>query len=290
MSWRTVVISQRAKLDLRLNYLVIRGEIETKIHISEILILVIENTAVSMTASLLAELIKHKVKVVFCDEKRNPNAELIPYYGSHDSSSKLRNQLKWRVETKEQVWTTIVREKIRKQRDLLSKNNLGGSELLSEYINQIVLNDATNREGHAAKVYFSSLFGKGFTRDGENPINSSLNYGYSILLSIFNREIVAGGYITQLGLSHANMFNPFNFSSDLMEPFRPIIDGLVHHLHPEEFGKSEKVEMLKMLSSEVFMEDKRQVLSNAIKIYCKSIFDSLDCDDPNLIRFYFHEL
>ena len=86
MSWRTVVISRRAKLDLQLNYMVVRGEITTKIHLSEISILLVESTAVSLTASLLSELVKRKIKVIFCDEKRNPVSELISYYGSHDTN------------------------------------------------------------------------------------------------------------------------------------------------------------------------------------------------------------
>ena len=69
MTWRIVVISSRAKLDLRLNTLVVRGERPAKIHLGEIALLMIENTAVSLTAALIAELSKRKIKVVFCDEK-----------------------------------------------------------------------------------------------------------------------------------------------------------------------------------------------------------------------------
>ena len=64
-----------------------------------------------------------------------------------------------------------------------------------------------NREGHAAKVYFNSLFGKGFSRDDMSSVNAALNYGYGILLSNFNKEIVADGYLTQLGIKHINEYN-----------------------------------------------------------------------------------
>ena len=62
MTWRIVVISSRAKLDLRLNTLVVRGEQSAKIHLGEIALLMIENTAVSLTAALIAELSKRKNK------------------------------------------------------------------------------------------------------------------------------------------------------------------------------------------------------------------------------------
>ena len=77
MSWRVVVISSRAKLDLQMNHLVVRRETTTKIHLSEISTLIIESTAVSLTAYLLSELTKRKIKVIFCDEKRNPSSELV---------------------------------------------------------------------------------------------------------------------------------------------------------------------------------------------------------------------
>ena len=70
MSWRTVVISSRSKLDFKMNYMIIRKDFETtKVYIDEIYMLVIESTAVSLTAILLNELIKKKVAIVFCDEK-----------------------------------------------------------------------------------------------------------------------------------------------------------------------------------------------------------------------------
>ena len=82
MSWRIVVISKRAKLDYQLGYLVVRNEEVTKIHLSEISTILIESTAATVTTSLLAELTKKKIKVIFCDEKRNPSSELVGYYGA----------------------------------------------------------------------------------------------------------------------------------------------------------------------------------------------------------------
>ena len=61
MSWRSVVISKRAKLELKMDYLVVRDEKEIqRVHLSEIAVLMIENTAVSLTAGLVAELAERK--------------------------------------------------------------------------------------------------------------------------------------------------------------------------------------------------------------------------------------
>lgn len=290
MSWRTIVISKRAKLDMQLGYMVVRSDEITKIVLNEIATIVIESTAVSITTSLLAELSKRKVKVIFCDEKKNPSSELVSYYGSHDTSNKVRKQIAWKENTKEAVWTEIVTEKIRKQKKLLELLGKGESELLSSYLKQIAWNDETNREGHAAKVYFNALFGLEFTRTEDCLTNAALNYGYSIILSTFTREIVANGYITQLGLFHDNMFNQFNLASDLMEPFRPLVDKQVLNMKLEQFDHEEKMELVNVLNHEVQIDGKVQYVNNAIKIYCKSVFDALNEDDSALIRFYKIEL
>ena len=257
MSWRTVVVASSAKLDYQLGYLVVRKEDVTKIHINEIAMVIIESTAVSLTAALLSEMMKRKIKVIFCDEKRNPSSELIPYYGSHDTSIKIKNQIDWSAEIKEAVWTEIVTEKIRKQAEHLRYWNRQEADMLEQYIGEIEFGDVTNREGHAAKVYFNALFGMDFTRTAENNVNAALNYGYGILLSTFNREIVANGYITQIGLFHNNMFNQFNLGSDLMEPFRPIVDLWVKNMRLDTFEHAEKMEILRMLQKEVLIAGRK---------------------------------
>ena len=183
MSWRIVVISKRAKLDYQMGCMVVRNEEVTKIHLGEISTVLIESTAVSITTSLLSELMKKKIKVIFCDEKRNPSSELIGYYGSHDTSNKVRKQIQWSRNIKDAVWTEIVTEKIRKQKELLEYLGKEESGVLQSYLNEICWNDETNREGHAAKVYFNALFGVAFTRTEDCVVNAALNYGYSIILS-----------------------------------------------------------------------------------------------------------
>lgn len=288
MSWRTVVVTGIAKLDFKMDYLVIRKREEThKVYLSEIGMLLIESTAISLTAMLLCELAKHKIKVVFCDEQHNPHSELLPYYGSHDTSAKIRKQIAWTDVEKELVWTEIVTEKIRQQSiHLQEASAYEEAELLEKYITEVEPGDASNREGHAAKVYFNALFGLEFTRSEDNAINAALNYGYGILLSCFNKEIVANGYMTQIGLFHDNMFNPFNLASDYMEPFRPVIDRIVAGMKIECFDTEEKREILSFLNDEVFIDGKCHYVSNAIKIYCRSVFDALNERDVSLIRFY----
>ena len=287
MSWRTVVITKRCKLDYKMGYLVIRDEETKRIFLDEIAILMLENTAISLTGCLLSALVEKKIKVIFCDEKRNPQSELLPLYGSHDCARKLRTQISWWSDTKGAVWTAIVTEKIQKQAEILStKGKTEEARLLLSYLQEIAFYDETNREGHAAKVYFNALFGKEFSRSSDCVTNAALNYGYSLLLSSFNREIVANGYVTQLGLFHNNMFNEFNLSCDLMEPFRPVVDLFVLEKGYVVFESEQKHELLNVLNETLLVGDTKQTVLNTIKIYTKSVFDALNDRDISKIKFF----
>ena len=101
---------------------------------------------------------------------------------------------------------------------------------------------------------------------------------------------MANGYITQLGLFHDNMFNQFNLASDLMEPFRPLVDHQVINMEVDAFEHEQKMQLVNILNQEVMMDGKVQYVNNAIKIYCKSVFDALNEDDSALVRFYKSEL
>ena len=287
MSWRIVVIANQSKLDYKMGYLVVRGLDTKRILLDEIAVLMIENPAVSITGVLISEMIEKKIKVIFCDARHDPIAELFPHHGCHDNPVKIRKQIAWDQPVKDMIWRDIVIEKIRKQADYLDE--LGFIEqacILNKYVLHVEPADTTNREGHAAKVYFNALFGMDYTRSADNPINAALNYGYSLMLSTFNREVASNGYLTQLGIFHDNMFNFYNLSCDLMEPFRVIVDRLVYDMKPMQFDKDEKHEMLNIFEIKVLIDGQTQKLSNAIKQYTKSVLDAINNKDSSMIKFY----
>lgn len=179
--------------------------------------------------------------------------------------------------------------KIRQQALHLKSRSKSQYEMLEDYVRQVQFADSTNREGHAAKVYFNALFGLDFSRRADIVVNSALNYGYAIIASMFSREITSCGYMTQLGLFHDNMFNHFNLASDLMEPFRVLVDRKVCSMEMEEFTSEEKLKLVNIMQDSVIINGRTEVLTNAVKIYCKSIFDALEQKDISLIRFYENE-
>jgi len=279
MRWRVIVISKRAKLSYKDGYMLVRGDILNTVHLSELGTLVIDSTEVSITSHLLWELTENKTKIIFCDEKHMPNAELIPYYGCHNSTKKILTQINWNKDFQEIIWTEIVRQKIINQSGLLKKIGKEEYKLLEEYVNQIERFDITNREGHAAKVYFNALFGKGFSRDQANKINTSLNYGYSIILSAFTKEITKNGCLTQLGIWHKNEFNPYNLSCDFMEPFRIIVDEFVFENQEFSLTLEHRASLVNLLNRQVNIDNKAYYLSNGIETFVKGAIISIERQD-----------
>lgn len=286
MSFRTVVIKNRCKLDLSTNYMVCRGEKEQRVFIKEISCLILESTAISLTCCLLSELVKNNVKIIFCDEKHNPESELVPYRNNYISSRRIQSQTQWNQKILAKLWRAIIRDKITKQAKLLLKNNkIEQYNMLANYVPQVQDGDVTNREGLSAKIYFNALFGKQFERREEHVINSALNYGYSILLSCFNREITSRGYLTQLGIWHKNDFNAFNLSCDLMEPFRVLIDSMVVNFDDQMFDNY-KMCILEIFNTSLQIKGKKYFFEDAISIYCASIFEAIESGDINKVCFY----
>lgn len=292
MTWRIIVIDNRAKLELKLSHLVVRqdGNRVQKIYLKDISHIIVNTTEASITFALLNEIVKNKIKLIFCDESRNPTAEVSALYSSYNTSEKIRLQIKWDEYTKGEVWQLIVKQKIKNQKNLLEASGKSEYALLEKYIEEVELKDGTNREGHAAKVYFNALFGKSFSRSDDTNINAALNYGYAILLASINRQVVSNGYLTQIGIFHDNIFNQFNLSSDLIEPWRWLVDNQVYNNKIETFDKEEKIELINLINEFVTIDNKYCRVNQALEIYIRSVFDALNNRDVSLLRFPIYEL
>ena len=276
MTWRTVYISKQCHMSFKNNYLVVKSDEINQIHISEINTILIDSNMSTISTYLMNELVKAKVKVIICDEKHNPSFELAPYSVAFDSSRMISKMVNWDRQSCQELWSKIVEYKIKYQADMLFYANKDAYLKLIEYSTQIELDDITNREGHAAKVYFNSLFGSKFSREQECTINAYLDYGYTILLSMFNREIVNKGYITQVGIHHRGATNPFNLSCDLMEPFRPIVDRFAYDNQSNEFDVEKRKEVAKLMNKQIVYDGKKCYLTNVISTYVSKVLSNLE--------------
>lgn len=280
MSFRTIVISNQSKLSYKNRFLVVKQDNDEKyVHLSEIDTIIVDSIAVSISTYLLKELSDSKINIIFCDEKHNPFGELSSYYSSHNTSKKIQKQINWLKENKDKMWQNIIKNKIINQALMMKKINSNKYELLLTYIEDVLSADKTNREGHAAKVYFNELFGKNFVRNESDNINAALNYGYAILLSTINKEVISNGYLTQIGIHHKNEFNEFNLSCDLMEPFRIVIDNFVYYNQEKELNTEFKLDIVNIFNSRYTYENKKYTLKDIIKLYVKNTLEALDEPD-----------
>ena len=257
--------------------MVVRKEDDTaKIHLSEISSIVLQTMQVNISGYLLSELAKQKVSLVVSDEKCNPIGQYLPLHGAHNVSKRIGEQLAWGEPIKKRVWQRIVRDKIHQQARFLEEREYAEAKVLYQIIPEVRSGDTTNREAQAARIYFQALFGKEFNREQDSAVNAALNYGYAILLSMTNREIVSRGYLTQQGICHRSEYNAFNLACDFMEPFRPAVDQLVVDYLPSVFDSDTKHVLADIANKGVSYRDGSYRLSSVLSLYVQDCFNVLN--------------
>ena len=286
MGWRTVIVNTHSKLSYKNNHLIFKDATRTEmIHLSEVDILLLETTDIVLSTMLIKRLVDENILVIFCDDKRLPTAHLMPYYARHDSSLQISRQIDWEEAVKAEVWTHIISQKILNQSIYLSSCGfIEKSQSVMNLYHGLELFDPSNREGHSARIYFNTLFGNDFNRDLDNDINASLDYGYTLLLSMFAREVVLSGCMTQFGLKHANQFNQFNLASDIMEPFRPVIDQIVYENRNYSFVKIKR-ELFTIFSDTFQYNNKEMYLTNIVSDYTKKVIKALNNNGKGVPEF-----
>ena len=179
-------------------------------------------------------------------------------------------------------------QKINKQAHALRiVGNIDAANQVNQYAENIHSGDSTNIEAHAAKVYFNAIMGHTFSRKESSRINEALNYGYTLILSAVCRVIVSAGYMTQLGIFHHSVFNQFNLGSDIMEPFRPLVDMKALSLPiGEELSPESKRILVEVLNDPVMVNGSKTTVLSAIETYTRSILDALANNDVSRITFY----
>ena len=251
---RALFFSTPYCLNLRNGQMVIHTreapDIQKSVPIEDIGFVILEEQQCSITLPLLNALSDNNVAVIFCDENRMPNAMLMNLDSNRTQGESYRTQIEASEPLKKGLWKQIVEAKIRNQAALLRKLGRDGDKLKPYYMN-VKSADADNREGIAAKIYWSELFGTDFirSREGSSP-NNLLNYGYTILRAAVTRSIMGSGLFPAFGIFHRNRYNAFPLADDLMEPYRPFVDELVYNLYSqghEQLNKEVKSQLLRIL-------------------------------------------
>ena len=228
MAFRVVMIENEVSIKLKLNHLIVTKEGEDIwIPLDDVSMIVMDNLATSITLRTMCQLAEEGIGLVICDQKHLPCG----YYGAYDNHSRsskvLEYQLNKTSEFYEDIWKQVVEWKIQNQAEAyyILTGDLVGKKKIIAFAKEVKPGDPTNREAHAAKIYFNQLMGASFSRGNEDILlNSGLDYGYAIIRSYIARACVGFGLNTQVGIHHKNEYNRFNLVDDLMEPLRPIVD------------------------------------------------------------------
>ncbi len=242
------------KLSIHLDNLIIEseGKMISSIPLSDIAAIVISNPYVILTQAVISRLAKFGGIVVICDDKFQPAAMMLSLDANFVQSERFRKQAQATKPLQKQIWQQIVKAKINAQ--ARSLNAVTGTDKgLKVLTERVASGDSTNMEARASQRYWPALFNnKSFKRDrAQNDQNRFLNYGYAILRAITARAICGAGLHPSLGVHHHNRYDNFCLASDLMEPFRPLVDKSVVKIVAEQGA-----------NVEISSNTKRQILSN----------------------------
>lgn len=273
MNFINLFVSQEYKVSIKNNSLYLCGEEERNFPLEDIGVVMIENNRCAITAKALSKLSQVGAVVFVCDDRGYPASILLPINTYYRPLLNYKLQVSISKPRQKQLWKNIIERKIYNQATCLIKNHKDGGKLF-DLAQSVFSGDVDNKEAQASAYYFPALFGKGFSRDQDNIINSCLNYGYALVRGLISRHICARGFLPCLGIFHSNTYNAYNLSDDLIEPFRPIVDYFVYNnLHNlgDEFNSQSKKVLFTMLNLEVFSGKERHVLSYAVEREVESI-------------------
>jgi CRISPR-associated protein Cas1 len=243
-----------------------------RVPLEDIGLVVLDHQQITVTHTVLHQLLANNAAVVVCDEKRHPTGLLLNLNGNVVQAEHFKHQIESSEPLRKQLWKQTVEAKLLNQAAQL-KDAQGDGAFLVELAGKVLSGDSGNREAQGAAWYWPRLFQgmPGFRRFREGPPpNNLLNYGYAILRAMTARSLVGSGLLPTLGIFHRNRYNAYALADDIMEPYRPFVDGLVvklvnEHGVPDELTLEHKGQLLKLPVSDVIMDGKLSPLMAALQ-------------------------
>lgn len=246
---RTLYFGNDAYLHTKNKQLVVKfpdsDKADAQVPIEDIGVVILDAFRLSISQNLMTKLLQNNVALITCDDKHMPIGLFLNLDGHYQQQEHFQIQLKASLPLKKQLWQQTIKAKINNQKVLLQK--IQGQFLYSqaaedaenynnmEYWQKSVRSgDPDNYEARAAAYYWPRIFAsdiQGFKRGRfEAEPNHLLNYGYAILRAVTARSIVASGLLPTFGIHHHNKYNAYALADDIMEPYRPYVDEMVHSI------------------------------------------------------------
>lgn len=288
---RTLFISNPYHLSVKNNQLVVSvkaGMPVKTVPVEDIGFVVLENHEISLTLKLVEQLTENNVAVVFCDSKHMPSSMLLPLDANHIQNEIFRAQIEASEPLKKNLWKQVIETKIANQARLLDKLSKNSTKLKA-LMKSVKSGDSDNREGFAARLYWTEMFSSSFIRDrfGMLP-NLFLNYGYILLRSAVARSLAGSGLLATLGIHHHNRYNAFCLADDIMEPYRPYVDEIVYRMNEKwpdetEINTEHKAELLQLMTADVRIGENQRPLMVALSQTTASLARCFSGEERKLV-------
>ena len=271
MSKQTITIQNPCSISIENHQLVIeQNKTEASIPLEDIYVLILETKMATVTSYALSEVVKEGIGVMICDDKHHPNGLLLPLGAHSRHAAIVKHQLAISAPLRKRLWQKIVQQKISNQAKCLELLSLANSNNIKNLIKDVQSGDKTNKEAHAAQIYFKNYLPSGTRTD--SPYTAALNYGYTVLRAGIARSAVSYGWLVSRGIHHDNDLNPFNLVDDLIEPFRPVVDLMIGTKRPPETLTPEyKRYLVTVFEYCVLIDGKEYIVQNAIDEMMKSL-------------------
>ncbi|MBN8529245.1 MAG: type II CRISPR-associated endonuclease Cas1 [Caulobacterales bacterium] len=207
------------------------GEEIGRVPLDDIHAVIVHAHGVTWSGTLVARLAERGAPIVFCGANHAPVAVTLPLEGHHAQAARMQAQMNASRPLAKQLWRRIVSAKIAMQGSLLAARGVEGAQAFAFMARRVTSGDKENLEAQAARRYWPLLMGRDFRRDRDAAgANALLNYGYAVMRAACARAVVAAGLHPTLGIQHSNRGNAFALADDLIEPFRPLVDGVAERL------------------------------------------------------------
>jgi CRISPR-associated protein Cas1 len=204
----------------------LEGEEEKAIPFDHIAALICSHRQTTFTQAAVAEIASAGGLFVVCDAKHLPVGMMLPLIGHGEQTTMFQKQAEAGAALKKRLWRETVAGKILAQAVTLM-THAGQGYGLDHMARRVKVGDATQMEALASRVYWPLLFDdKSYRRsEDEDSRNALLNYGYAIVRAIVARALCGAGLHPGLAIHHHNRYDPYPLANDMMEPFRPLVDG-----------------------------------------------------------------
>lgn len=268
-----------------------KKEAERTFPIEDLGVVILDDKRITITQGLLECLSENNCALITCDSTHHPSGLLLPMEGNTLQGERSRYQIECSKPLRKQLWQQTVQAKIANQASNLERLVHVENRNMLAWVGQVRSDDADNLEARAAAYYWKNIFPEfpGFVRGRfDDPPNNLLNYGYAILRAVVARSLVATGLLPSIGIHHHNRYNAYCLADDIMEPYRPLIDGVVrkmigHYDDIEELTVEMKRDLLGVPAIDVPIAGKTRPLMVAVDQTTTSLYKCLAGESRQLI-------